>query len=103
MPIVNMHDAKTHLAELVRRVLRGEVVIIARAGRPMAQLIPLSGLARPRRVGSPPRVVDMDEAEEIPAAPTFPHLPPGKPRPRAPFVAALKAQARARGTRFNTH
>jgi len=37
---VNMHDAKTHFSQLVRRVMAGEEVIIARAGRPVARLIP---------------------------------------------------------------
>lgn len=39
-PEVNMHDAKTHFSQLVRRVMAGEEVIIARAGRPVARLIP---------------------------------------------------------------
>lgn len=37
---VNMHEAKTHFSQLVRRVLAGEEVIIARAGRPVARLVP---------------------------------------------------------------
>jgi prevent-host-death family protein len=34
----NVHDAKTHLSELLGRVERGEQIIIARAGRPVARL-----------------------------------------------------------------
>ena len=38
--IVNMHQAKTHLSRLVERVEAGEEVVIARAGRPVARLVP---------------------------------------------------------------
>jgi prevent-host-death family protein len=48
---VNIHDAKTHLSRLVERVEAGEEVTIARAGRPVARLVPL-GAARPRVLGA---------------------------------------------------
>ncbi len=38
---VNIHDAKTHFSKLLKRVLKGEEVIIARAGQPIARLSPL--------------------------------------------------------------
>ena len=45
---VNIHEAKTHLSRLLGRVERGEEVIIARAGRPIARLLPFeSKPARP--------------------------------------------------------
>ncbi|MEP9383978.1 type II toxin-antitoxin system prevent-host-death family antitoxin [Nocardioides sp. KR10-350] len=37
---VNIHEAKTHLSRLIERVERGETVIIARAGKPVAELRP---------------------------------------------------------------
>ena len=37
---VNIHEAKTHLSELLGRVCAGEEVIIARAGHPIARLVP---------------------------------------------------------------
>ncbi|MFT4009124.1 MAG: type II toxin-antitoxin system prevent-host-death family antitoxin [Nocardioidaceae bacterium] len=37
---VNMHEAKTHLSRLVERVEQGERIVIARAGRPVAELRP---------------------------------------------------------------
>jgi len=40
MQTVNVHEAKTHLSRLLERVEGGEEVIIARAGRPVARLIP---------------------------------------------------------------
>jgi len=47
---VNIHDAKTHLSRLIERVEAGEEVTIARAGRPVARLVPLRA-ARPRVLG----------------------------------------------------
>ncbi len=37
---VNIHAAKTRLSALVARVEKGERITIARAGRPVAQLVP---------------------------------------------------------------
>lgn len=48
---VNIHDAKTHLSRLVERVEAGEEVVIARAGRPVARLVPFRRTGRPRRPG----------------------------------------------------
>lgn len=38
---VNIHQAKTHLSRLLRRVANGEEVTIARAGVPVARLVPV--------------------------------------------------------------
>lgn len=38
---VNVHAAKTHFSKLLERVEEGEEVIIARAGRPVARLLPM--------------------------------------------------------------
>ena len=40
MEQVNVHEAKTHLSRLLERVERGERIIIARAGTPIAVLSP---------------------------------------------------------------
>jgi prevent-host-death family protein len=40
MATVNIHDAKTHLSRLLERVAAGERITIARAGRPIADLVP---------------------------------------------------------------
>jgi prevent-host-death family protein len=39
---VNLYDAKTKLSELVDRAAAGEEVIIAKAGKPVARLVPLA-------------------------------------------------------------
>lgn len=50
MQIVNIHAAKTHLSRLVDAAANGEEIVIARAGRPIARLVPLhKALVRPRR------------------------------------------------------
>lgn len=41
MSTVNIHEAKTHLSRLLRRVAAGEEIVIARAGHPIARLVPL--------------------------------------------------------------
>lgn len=38
--VVNVHDAKTHLSELLARVEAGEEIVIARAGKPVVRLEP---------------------------------------------------------------
>lgn len=42
MQTVNIHEAKTHLSRLVERAARGEGFIIAKAGKPMVRVLPLS-------------------------------------------------------------
>jgi prevent-host-death family protein len=47
MRSVNIHEAKTHFSRLVDEAASGETIIIAKAGKPVAQLMPLS--AEPER------------------------------------------------------
>jgi prevent-host-death family protein len=49
---VNIHEAKTHFSKLLKRVLKGEEVIIARAGQPIARLSPLQPKRGKRVPGS---------------------------------------------------
>jgi prevent-host-death family protein len=48
---VNIHAAKTHFSRLVERAAQGEEIIIAKAGKPMARLMPLAVPGRRRRPG----------------------------------------------------
>jgi len=50
---VNMHEAKTHLSRLVEKVAQGESVVIAKAGKPVARIVPVDAVvqARPKRIG----------------------------------------------------
>ncbi len=42
MEIVNVHDAKTHFSKLLARAHTGEEIIIGKAGKPYAKLVPLA-------------------------------------------------------------
>jgi len=42
MQTVNIHEAKTHLSRLVEEAAKGKVFIIAKAGKPMVKVLPLS-------------------------------------------------------------
>ena len=42
MATVNVHEAKTHLSRILDRVAAGEEILIARAGKPIARLVPLA-------------------------------------------------------------
>lgn len=46
---VNLYEAKTQLSKLVDRAAAGEEIVIAKAGRPVARLVPLQ-TQPPRRV-----------------------------------------------------
>ena len=48
---VNIYEAKTRLSQLVERAEKGEDVIIARAGRPVARLVPFRQPAIARKPG----------------------------------------------------
>ena len=42
MTVFNIHEAKTHFSKLLARVLGGEEVIIAKAGKPVARILPFT-------------------------------------------------------------
>ncbi len=49
--VVNVYEAKTRLSELLERVSRGEEIVLGRAGRPVARLVPYRPLRDPRVSG----------------------------------------------------
>ena len=51
MAEVNIHEAKTHLSKLLRRVTAGEEIVIARAGKPIARRVAVAEPLRPRELG----------------------------------------------------
>jgi prevent-host-death family protein len=46
--VVNVHEAKTHLSRLLEDVAAGADVVIARAGKPVARLVPIERLLKPK-------------------------------------------------------
>jgi len=71
MTLVNVHEAKTQLSRLLERVRAGEEIVIAKAGKPCARLVPLGppperllGRYRKRDGEIPDSVFDpLDEAD----------------------------------------
>jgi len=51
METVNVHEAKTHLSRLLARVARGEEIVIARSGQPIAKLVPVVPVGGQRVLG----------------------------------------------------
>ena len=49
--VVNVYEAKTRLSELLERVSRGEEIVLGRAGRPVARLVPYRPVRDPRVPG----------------------------------------------------
>jgi prevent-host-death family protein len=49
MSTINIHEAKTHLSRLVDQAAAGEEIIIAKAGKPLARLVPYQPVKRPSR------------------------------------------------------
>jgi prevent-host-death family protein len=49
---VNIHEAKTHLSKLLERVALGEEVVIAKAGTPVAKLVPVASARSKFKFGS---------------------------------------------------
>ncbi|MFI5840975.1 type II toxin-antitoxin system Phd/YefM family antitoxin [Catenuloplanes sp. NPDC051500] len=55
----NMHEAKTHLSRIIERVENGEEIIIDRAGKPVAKVIPLVRRVNRTAIGSLAGQVDL--------------------------------------------
>ena len=84
--IVNIHDAKTHFSKLIERVLAGEEITIARAGKPVARLSAIQ--ERPSR-----RIPGLDKGRVI-IHPNFddpiPEFDPNYMHPDDPMRDLLK-------------
>jgi prevent-host-death family protein len=51
MEIINIHEAKTHLSQLLEKAAKGKEIIIAKAGKPIAKLVPYTIKKKPRVPG----------------------------------------------------
>ena len=49
---VNIHHAKTHLSRLLEKVTLGEEVVIAKAGKPIAKIVPYGKASHNRVLGT---------------------------------------------------
>lgn len=78
MRVINVYEAKTHLSQLLVAVAAGEEIVIARAGRPLAKLVPYEETTAPRTPGY--------WRGRVRIAPDFDTLP-------APLAAAFRGEA----------
>ena len=70
MTTVNIHEAKTNLSRLLEEVAGGGEVVIARAGKPIARLVPIEAAPRPKLLGLLAGQIEVPEDFDAP-------LPPG--------------------------
>jgi len=64
---VNMHEAKTHLSQLVERVEHGEEIVLCKAGKPVAKLVPYMKPHLPRTPGGwEGQIWIADDFDELP-------------------------------------
>jgi prevent-host-death family protein len=47
----NIHEAKTHLSKLIDHAVKGETIVIAKAGKPLVKVVALDAPRAPRRLG----------------------------------------------------
>ena len=67
MEIANIHDAKSRLSKLVEQAMRGEEVVIAKAGTPVVRLVPIQADTSPRLGGQwKGRVKMADDFDSLP-------------------------------------
>lgn len=66
--VINVHEAKTHLSRLLEQAHAGEEIILAKAGRPYARLMPLAEATSQRRAGRLSGSVDEAFFDELPEA-----------------------------------
>ena len=66
MIVINIHEAKTHLSRWLARVAGGEEIVIAKAGRPVAKLIPIDKPPQQRKPGQDAGKVWISESFDAP-------------------------------------
>ena len=69
MNMTNIHQAKTQLSGLLERVQKGEEIIIAKAGKPVARLVPYRENLKPRKAGGrmKGKIWMAEDFDELPA------------------------------------
>ena len=64
--IVNIHEAKTNLSRLLAQVDKGEEVVISKAGKPVARLIPFEEKPKHRLAGSGKGMIEVADDFDAP-------------------------------------
>ena len=65
MRMVNVHQAKTHLSRLIDEAHAGETIVLAKAGKPWARLMPLEAVAPERIPGRLQRWGPLAQPDEL--------------------------------------
>jgi prevent-host-death family protein len=77
---VTIHEAKTHLSRLIKKVLEGEEVIIAKGNQPLVKLVVLPETQLGRRIGGAKGLIKyMAEDFDAPLEDFQEYMPPGTP------------------------
>jgi prevent-host-death family protein len=63
---VNVHEAKTRFSKLLKRVQLGEEIVIAKAGKPVARLVPFAPAALVRKPGSARGMITISDDFDAP-------------------------------------
>lgn len=71
MKIFNIHEAKTHFSKIITQVEIGEEIIIAKAGKPVAKLIPIREKPKSRISGTAKAKITLTEDFESPLPEDF--------------------------------
>lgn len=69
MTTVGVHEAKTHLSRLLRRVAAGEEVLITSGGEPVARLVPVTARPARRQLGFDRGLVHIADDFDAPLPP----------------------------------
>ncbi|MDJ0730834.1 MAG: type II toxin-antitoxin system prevent-host-death family antitoxin [Crocosphaera sp.] len=74
MAQVNIHEAKTHLSQLLSRAVLGEDIVIAKAGKPIVRLVPVEEPPQERLLGQDEGLFTVPEDFNDPLPPENLHL-----------------------------
>ena len=58
MMLINVHDAKTQFSKLLEQAHSGQEIILAKAGKPYARMVPLAPVVPKRQRGRVKEVID---------------------------------------------
>ena len=66
--LINVHDAKTHFSKLLEQAHAGQEIILAKAGKPYARMVPLAPVAPKRQRGRVKEIIDDAFFDPLPGA-----------------------------------
>lgn len=64
--LVNIHDAKTNFSKLIKQVLKGEDIVIARDGHPLIRLVPYTETVNERHGGQLRGLINISDDFDAP-------------------------------------